>query len=51
MDAKTLRRRRATQWTLIGCGIVMVALGLWRGEVRAVLTKAVNICLECIGIG
>ena len=32
-------------------GIVFVALGVWRGEIESVLRKAVNICLECIGIG
>ena len=32
-------------------GAVMVVLGIFRGEVAVVLTKAVRICLECIGIG
>lgn len=32
-------------------GIVMVGVGILRGEVQTVLSKAVNLCLECIGIG
>ncbi len=36
---------------LISCGIVFLALGVWRGEVEIVFRKAVNICMECIGLG
>lgn len=32
-------------------GIGMMAVGIERGEMAVVLTKAVNICLECVGIG
>lgn len=32
-------------------GLVMMGYGIWRGEMATVLTKAVRICLECIGIG
>ena len=32
-------------------GLVMVSVGVLRGEPRIVLNKAIRICLECIGIG
>ena len=28
-----------------------VAIGVWRGEAETVFRKAVNICMECIGLG
>ena len=36
---------------LIVLAIVMMSFGIYRGEMAVVLDKAVNICLECIGIG
>ncbi len=41
-------------WARIGIallGVLFVLAGVWRGEMGMVLKKAVNICLECIGIG
>ena len=32
-------------------GVVFLALGIWRGEMEVVFRKAVNICMECIGLG
>lgn len=32
-------------------GLVLMVFGIYRGEMAVVLKKAVNICLECIGIG
>ena len=41
------------KWTgiaLAAVGILMMAFGIYRGEMEVVFTKAVNICMECIGI-
>ncbi len=32
-------------------GMIFLMAGIERGEVSVVLRKAINICLECIGIG
>ncbi|WBW97770.1 CD1871A family CXXC motif-containing protein [Oceanirhabdus sp. W0125-5] len=31
--------------------ICFIVSGIYRNEVNTVLKKAINICLECIGIG
>lgn len=33
------------------CVAVMIIYGVSRGETAIILNKAVNICLECIGLG
>ena len=43
-----------SQWSgiaLAAAGILMMIYGISRGEMAVVFTKAVNICMECIGIG
>ncbi len=32
-------------------GLAMIAFGIYRGEMAVVAKKAIQICLECIGIG
>lgn len=32
-------------------GLALMGIGIYRGEMEVVLAKAINICLECIGIG
>ncbi|MBR5361294.1 MAG: hypothetical protein IK123_10430 [Lachnospiraceae bacterium] len=31
--------------------IILIVAGIMRGEHLAVLNKAINICMQCIGIG
>jgi len=37
--------------TVLISSICLIFYGISRGEVGTVLKKAINICLECIGIG
>lgn len=49
-----MRRLTSCRWSGVGVaalGLIMMGYGVWRGEMTTVLTKAVRICLECIGIG
>lgn len=39
------------KYILILAAIVLLAVGIQQGDAQAVLQKAVNICLECIGVG
>jgi len=36
---------------LIILSVLMIAIGYFNNELSVVFSKAVNICLECIGIG
>ena len=36
---------------LIAVSVVLIAIGVFNHENQIVLTKAINVCLECIGIG
>ena len=49
-----IKKITETKWTgvvLEIIGILLMVLGIYRGEMSVVFTKAINICMECIGIG
>ncbi len=47
---KSLRAPRGGIYLAV-LGLAMMGWGVFRGEMPVVLEKAINICLECIGIG
>lgn len=45
------RNKAFSQGILLAVGVVMICYGAMRGEVESVLSKAIRLCLECVGIG
>lgn len=45
------KAKTATQCITGLLAVSFIIYGVCRGEVSVVLNKAVNICLECIGLG
>lgn len=37
--------------SIFAAAILLMGIGVWRNEVTVVLSKGINICLECVGIG
>lgn len=48
---KKVEKNKIIPYIALGLGVGMIITGVIRGEHLVVLKKAVNICLECIGIG
>ena len=45
------KKKTLLQGTLLFAGMVMLCFGVMRGEIDTVFSKAVRLCLECVGIG
>ena len=48
---KKIEKNKVVPFGFLIIAVVMIGVGVVRGEHLVVLQKAVNICLECIGIG
>lgn len=48
---KRLKNRGLLQLLFMVSGIILIAAGVFRGELKTLFMKAIYICLECIGIG
>ena len=44
-------KKAVFQVLLLICGGAMLCYGVLRGEANTVLSKAIRLCLECVGIG
>ena len=44
-------KKAAAQVILLATGAAMLCFCVWRGEAATVLSKAIKLCLECVGIG
>lgn len=44
-------KKRKASYALLATSLFFIGLGIYRREVDTVFMKAINLCLECIGIG
>lgn len=50
-DNMKSRVQQIIRYSILAISISGIIIGISRGEEMVVMRKAVNICLECIGIG
>lgn len=46
-----IRKKKNMQIGFLILSLVFIIYGAFRGEVDTVLSKAIKLCLECVGIG
>ena len=44
-------KKAAVQELLLLAGIAMLIFGIWPEEAQTVFSKAIRLCMECVGIG
>ncbi|MBS6455469.1 MAG: thioredoxin [Holdemanella biformis] len=44
-------KKATVQVLLLFTGMVMLVFGIWRDEAQTVFSKAIRVCMECVGIG
>lgn len=48
---KPVRQTPWLRFVILGIGLTILLIGFFTGGTRDVLTKAINICTECVGLG
>ncbi|MCR5204181.1 MAG: hypothetical protein K6E47_03940 [Lachnospiraceae bacterium] len=48
---KLMKKENIIRFLLLVIAVAFIILGIFNGSAKAVLTKAVIICSECIGLG
>ena len=46
-----MKSEKVTQILLLAAGLIFFFIGILRGEAAVVLSKAIKLCMECVGIG
>lgn len=46
-----MKRIKLLQLSVLALAVVFIIAGVYRNETATVFSKAVRICLECVGIG
>lgn len=46
-----VQRKRLLQSVLLAAAVLMIGFGVSRGEADTVFSKAIRLCMECVGIG
>lgn len=46
-----MQKKRSVQILTLAIAVGFICYGIYRGEVHSVFSKAIKLCLECVGIG